>query len=260
MYQNLSYEVLKKNIGLLIINREKLLNVMNLETVRELNSFISERLPGENIKVLIITGAGSKAFVAGADIKQMREMNRIEFKEYCEISHSNFNKLQDYNNPVIAAINGYALGGGCELALACDIRVASDNAKLGFPEVKLGIFPCWGGSQRSSRIMGPGKVKELIFTGDMIDAVEAEKIGLVDRVVKKENLMTEVLNMAGKIARNSPNAIGYAKEAINNGIEMEIDKALEMEINLGVNCFDSKDRLEGMSAFLEKREPQFSED
>ncbi|MGH7885487.1 MAG: enoyl-CoA hydratase/isomerase family protein [Thermodesulfobacteriota bacterium] len=258
MYENISFEIVKQGIGLLKINREKVLNVMSLETVREIKSFIEKQLPNENINVLIITGAGSKAFVAGADIKQMKEMSKSEFRDYCEISHANFSGLQNLKIPVIAAVNGYALGGGCELAVACDIRVASENAKLGFPETKLGLFPCWGGSQRSSRLMGLGKVKELIFTGEMIDAEESLRIGLVDKVVKQENLMEEVLSMAEKICSNSPLAIGLAKEAINRGSEMELNDSLELELNLGVNCFDSADRVEGMSAFLEKRGAKFS--
>lgn len=258
MYENISYEVVNRRIGLLKINREKVLNVMSLDTVKELKTFIEDHLLKENIKVLVITGSGSKAFVAGADIKQMKEMNRDEFKDYCEISHENLNKLQDLKIPVIAAVNGFALGGGCELAIACDIRVASENAKLGFPETKLGLFPCWGGSQRSSRLIGLGKTKELIFTGEIISANEALKIGLVDKVVKQEYLMDEVIDMAEKICSNGSLAIGFAKHVINTGSEMELKDALRMELNHGVECFDSEDRIEGMSAFLEKRAPDFS--
>ncbi len=258
MYKNLSYEKIKEGIGLLTINRKKVLNVMDLDTVKELQKFINEQLPNEDINVLIITGQGSKAFVAGADIKQMSEMSREEFRNYCDISHGNFISLQNLKIPVIAAINGYALGGGCELAVACDMRIASENVKIGFPETKLGLFPCWGGSQRSSRLLGLGKVKELIFTGEMISAEEALKIGLVDKVVKQAELMSEVLSMAEKIASNSPLAIGFAKYAINRGSEMNLNDSLEMELDLGVDCFDSQDRLEGMSAFLEKRTPDFT--
>lgn len=258
MYENISFEIIKEGIGLLKINRENVLNVMSLETVKEIENFIENGLQNEDIRVLIITGSGSKAFVAGADIKQMKEMSRTEFRDYCEISHKNFNNLQNLKIPVIAAINGYALGGGCELAVACDIRIASENAKLGFPEVKLGLFPCWGGTQRSSRLIGLGKVKELIFTGEMIDSYEAYRIGLVDKVTKQEELMDEVIAMAEKISSNSPIAIGFAKEVINSGSETELKESLRLELNQGVECFDSKDRVEGMSAFLEKREADFS--
>jgi len=258
MFKNLKYEEIKNSIGLLTINREKAMNVLNLETVTELREFLENKLPEEDIKALIITGAGSKAFIAGADIKQMREMDRKEFENYSKISHGNFNTLQNLKIPVIAAINGYALGGGCELAIACDIRIASVNSKIGFPETKLGLFPCWGGSQRGSRLMSIGKLKELIFTGDMISADEALIIGLVDRVVKRDELMDKVLDMAEKIASNSPLAIRYAKAAINRGSETELSEALDMELNMGLDCFDSEDRIEGMSAFLEKREADFT--
>lgn len=256
MYDNITFEIVKEGIGLLKIEREKAMNILSLETVKELRKFLDEDLP-EEIRVLIITGSGSKAFVAGADINQMRNMDREEFHNYCRISHGNFNRLQDLKIPVIAAINGYALGGGCELAVACDIRIASDKAKIGFPETKLGIFPCWGGSQRASRLVGSGRLKELIFTGEMIDAEEALKIGLVDRVVKQDELIDEVMKIAEKISSNSSLAISYAKESINQGSEMDITSALVMEMEMGVDCFDSEDRVEGMSAFLEKREPVF---
>ncbi|NIT13728.1 MAG: hypothetical protein GTN99_05665, partial [Candidatus Dadabacteria bacterium] len=230
---------------------------LSLETVTELKEFIENKLPDEDIRVLIITGAGKKAFVAGADISQMKEMSREQFHNYCAISHSNFNSLQEINIPVIAAINGYALGGGCELAVACDIRIASDNVKIGFPETTLGLFPCWGGSQRALRLLGTGKAKELIFTGGMISAEEALNIGLVNKVVKQDDLMDEVLGIAEKISTNGPLALGYAKEMINRGQDMELTKSLELELEMGVECFDSFDRVEGMTAFLEKRKAKF---
>ncbi len=257
MFENIIYEEIKPGIGLLTINREKVLNVLNLETVSELNKFINKQLPAEDIRILIITGSGNKAFVAGADISQMKEMSKEQFHNYCIISHDNLNKLQSLKIPVIAAINGYALGGGCELAVACDLRIASENAKIGFPETKLGLFPCWGGSQRALRLLGIGKAKELIFTGDMIGAEHALNIGLVDKVVKHDVLMDEVICIAEKISSNSPLAIGYAKEMINRGQDMELPAVLELELKQGVECFDSYDRLEGMTAFLEKRPAEF---
>ncbi|NIP39636.1 MAG: hypothetical protein GWO07_15185 [Candidatus Dadabacteria bacterium] len=257
MPQNIVYEEIRPKIGLLTINREKTLNTLSLETVTELKEFIDSKLPNEDIRVLIITGAGKKAFVAGADISQMKAMSRDEFNDYCQISHGNFNNLQTLKIPVIAAINGYALGGGSELALACDIRISSDNAKLGFPETKLGLFPCWGGTQRALRLLGIGKAKELIFTGEMISAEQASEIGMVDKVVKQDDLMDEVTGIAEKIANNSPLAISYAKEMINKGQDMELTKALELELQEGVKCFDSYDREKGMSAFLEKRTAEF---
>ena len=257
MSQNIIYEEIKPNIGLLTINREKTLNTLSLETVTELREFIDNQLSNEDIRVLIITGAGKKAFVAGADISQMKAMSKDGFNDYCQISHGNFNNLQNLKIPVIAAINGYALGGGSELALACDIRIASDNAKLGFPETKLGLFPCWGGSQRALRLLGIGRAKELIFTGDMISAEQAADIGMVDKVVKQDDLMEQVVSIAEKISGNSPLAIGYAKEMINRGQDLELAESLELELQKGVECFDSYDREEGMSAFLEKRTAEF---
>ena len=257
MYQGLLFEIDENNIGTLTINKERTLNTLNLETIKELNKFGENELNNKDLKVLIITGAGKKAFVAGADIKQMGEMTKDEFENYCNLGHGIFNALQEAPFPVIAAINGYALGGGCELAVACDIRIASDNVKIGFPETKLGLFPCWGGSQRVTRLMGLGRAKELIFTGEMISAEEAFKIGLVDKVVKQEELIDEAMKIATLISTNSPLAVGFAKKVINKGSEMELHDALTYELQNGIECFDSEDRLEGMSAFLEKRAANF---
>lgn len=257
MYESLIFETDQSQVGTLTINKEKTMNTLSLDTMSELNQFAANELINNDLKALIITGAGGKAFVAGADIKQMREMTRDEFENYCNLGHGFFNALQDAPFPVIAAINGYALGGGCELAVACDIRIASDNAKIGFPETKLGLFPCWGGTQRITRLMGLGKAKELIFTCEMINAEEAHKIGLVDKVVKREELLDEAMKIAGQIAGNSPLAVGLAKKVLNSGSEMELSKALSFELENGLECFDSKDRVEGMSAFLEKRTANF---
>lgn len=257
MFENINYSVESPYIGILAINREKVLNTLSLETVTELKEFIGNQLPNEDIRVLIITGAGKKAFVAGADISQMKEMNADEFRNYCVIAHGNFNNLQNLKIPVIAAINGYALGGGSELALACDIRIASENAKLGFPETKLGIFPCWGGSQRATKLLGPGKAKELIFTGEMISAQQALEIGMVEKVVTQEELMAEALSIAQKIAKNGTLAVGLAKEMINTGQDIDLQEGLKLELSKGIECFDSYDRVEGMSAFLEKRKAEF---
>lgn len=257
MGENLKYEIVKDGIGLLTINRGKVLNTLSLETLKEFREFLDNELSEKDLRVLVITGSGNKAFVAGADIKQMKEMDKDQFGSYCDLAHGIFNTLQSIEIPVIAALNGYALGGGCELAVACDIRVASDNVKIGFPETKLGLFPCWGGSQRSSRLLSVGKVKELIYTGEMIDAGEAYRTGLVDRVFKQDQLMDEVIKLAETIAANSPLAVGYAKKVINKGSEMSLEEALEYELSEGLECFDSADRREGMSAFLEKRKPEF---
>ena len=254
---NIKYEMYSDNIGVITINREKSLNVLNLQTIQELWEFIYSDLPDKEINVLVITGAGNKAFVAGADIKEMSTMNESEFKQYCDTAHNVFNTLQSLDIPVIAAVNGYALGGGCELICACDIRIASDNAKVGFPEVKLGIFPCWGGSQRAARLIGMGKAKELIFSGEVISAHEGYNMGLIQKVVNQDELMNAVLELSKSISTNSSLAIKYAKRSINEGMEQSLHVALRKEINLGLEAFNSADRLEGMNAFLEKRTPNF---
>ena len=255
-YQFIEYEK-DGSVGILTINRPKALNVLNWETLKELGSFIENDLPKENLRALIITGAGDKAFVAGADVGQMSEMSAGEFREYIDYAHKIFNLIEDASVPSIAAVNGYALGGGCELALACDLRIASDKTKIGFPEVKLGIFPGWGGSQRVTRIMGNGKAKELIYTGDMVSAEEALRLGLVERVVPHEVVMKEALELAQTISSRAPLAVSAAKKAINQGSEMKIKDALELEKDLIDSCFDTEDRAEGMKAFLEKRDPDY---
>ena len=257
MYEYLLFEKEDNGIGTLTINKERAMNTLSLETLIELKEFTENELVNSDLRVLIITGAGGKAFVAGADIAQMKDMTKDEFEGYCNLGHSAFNALQQAPFPVIAAVNGYALGGGCELALACDMRIASENAKVGFPETKLGLFPCWGGSQRVTRLMGLGRAKELIFTGAMISAQEALEIGLVDKVVAKDGLMDEVNKIAGLIAANSPLAVGYAKKVINSGSEMELPDGLAYELKNGLECFDSEDRVEGMTAFMEKRTADF---
>jgi enoyl-CoA hydratase len=256
-FEFIIYEREPSDIGVLTINRPRVLNALNWQTLRELRTFLEDILPRENLKALIITGAGDKAFVAGADIAEMNEMKDSEFQDYVDLAHKVYNLIESDPSPCIAAINGYALGGGCELALACDIRIASDRAKLGFPEVKLGIFPGWGGTQRATRILGLGRTKELVFTGEMIDAGEALRIGLVERVVPHEKLMEEARGLANTIAKRGPRAVRMAKTAINAGSEMDLQKALLLEKTLVSLCFDSEDRVEGMKAFLQKREPSF---
>ena len=257
-FKSISYEKKEDGIGVLSINRPKVLNALDWDTLRELGKFFEEVLPDEGLKALIVTGAGDKAFVAGADIAQMNGMSAREFKKYVDYAHKVYQLLEDDPCPSIAAVNGYALGGGCELALACDIRIASDKARLGFPEVKLGIFPGWGGTQRITRVLGLGKTKELVFTGEMIDAQEALRIGLVEKVVPHDKIMEEAMALAGSIAKCGPLAVRLSKTAINAGSEMDLQKALLLEKSLVSICFDSSDRVEGMEAFLEKREPSFS--
>ncbi len=254
-YENIEYSV-EGNIGVLTVNRPKALNALNFETLREISSLLSDEFQKGELRGLIITGAG-KAFVAGADIAQMNQMDKEQFNEYVEFAHEVFSAIENGPCPVIAAVNGYALGGGCEFSLACDIRVASEKAMMGFPEVKLGLFPAWGGTQRATRILGPGKAKELIFTGEMIKAEDAHRIGLVEKVVPHDELMSSTMELANTIAARGPVAVGIAKTVINAGAGMELEKALSMDRSYASICFDSEDRAEGMSAFLEKRDPSF---
>ena len=256
-YEFIKYEKVNNAIGILSINRPKALNALNWDTLKDLGNFVEHDLPKEDLRVLIITGEGDKAFVAGADIAQMSEMSASDFKDYVDYAHKIYNFIENSPYPSIAAVNGYALGGGCELALTCDIRIASEKAKLGFPEVKLGIFPGWGGSQRITRIMGNAKAKELIYTGEMISAEEALRMGLVERVVPHEVVMKEAIELAESIAKRAPLAVSAAKKPINTGSEMDLDKSLELEKELILSCFDTYDRSEGMKAFLEKRDPDF---
>lgn len=256
-FEFIIYEREPGDIGILTVNRPKVLNALSWQTLRELRTFLENILPKENLRALIVTGAGDKAFVAGADITEMFNMKGIEFQEYVELAHNVYELIESDPSPCIAAINGYALGGGCALALACDIRIASEKAKLGFPEVKLGIFPGFGGTQRVTRILGLGRTKELVFTGEMIDAKEAERIGLVEKVVPHDKVMEEAKQLAHTIAKRGPIAIRLAKTAINSGSEMDLKKALLLEKTLVSLCFNSEDRIEGMKAFLEKREPSF---
>jgi enoyl-CoA hydratase len=257
-FEFISYEREPNNIGILTINRPNVLNALNWDTLGELREFLEDVLPKEELKALIFTGAGDKAFVAGADIAQMNEMKERDFQDYVDYAHRVYELIENEPCPSIAAINGYALGGGCELALACDIRIASEKARLGFPEVKLGIFPGWGGTQRVTRVLGLGKTKELVFTGEMVNAEEALRIGLVERVVPHAEIMNEAKKLAGEIAKRGPIAVRLSKTAINAGSEMDLQKALLLEKTLVSLCFDSQDRVEGMKAFLEKREPSFT--
>lgn len=254
-YQKLLIEQ-QGHICIVKINNPESLNALNSEILSELDIAFSEIATDDNIYCVIITGEG-RSFVAGADISQMKNMNAIEGKHFGEHGASVFRKIEKLRIPVIAAINGFALGGGCELAMSCDIRLASTKAKFGQPEVGLGITPGFSGTQRMARIVGIGKAKELIYTADIIDAAEALRIGLVNKVAEPEALMDEALKMAGKISSKAPIAIRNSKEAINNGMQADIDSAIATEANLFGLCFASHDQKEGMSAFFEKRTPDF---
>ncbi|MGG7164480.1 short-chain-enoyl-CoA hydratase [Clostridium ihumii] len=245
-----------QNIAVIKLNRPKALNALNSETLKEINDAIEIIEKDESIYTVIIIGEG-KAFVAGADISEMKDLNSIQGREFGILGNKVFRRIETLKKPVIAAVNGFALGGGCELSMACDIRIASVKAKFGQPESGLGITPGFGGTQRLARLVGEGVAKELIFTCDIIKADEALRIGLVNKVVEPEELMNEAMNMAKKIANNAPKAVAFCKEAINNGIQMNIEDALRYESEIFGMCFSTCDQKEGMSAFLEKRDKVF---
>ena len=246
----------RDNIGIIKINRPESLNALNIETLGEIRDAVTSLNNDEDVKVLIFTGEG-KAFIAGADIKQMKDMNEDEAKEFSSLGQKIFDIIENLDKPVIAAVNGFALGGGCELAMACDIRLASDTAKFGQPEVNLGIIPGFGGTQRLARLVGKGIAKELIFTGDMIDAQTAMRIGLVNKIIALDDLMSEALAMAHKIALKGPASILISKSVINRGLDVDLSKGLGIERDGFVQCVASGEAKEGMEAFVEKRKPNW---
>lgn len=245
------------HVAIVTLNRPKALNALNSETLEDLNKALDYLKEEKNIYSIILTGAGGKAFVAGADISEMKELNEEQGKEFGILGNKVFRKLENLNKPVIAAIPGFALGGGCELAMACDIRIASEKAKFGQPETGLGITPGFGGTQRLPRLVGEGKAKELIYTGAIIKADEALRIGLVNKVVEHDALMEEAMKMAKLISANAPIAITLCKDAINRGMQVDIDKAISIEAEDFGKCFNTEDQKEGMTAFLERREKNF---
>ncbi|MEN6413853.1 MAG: short-chain-enoyl-CoA hydratase [Veillonellales bacterium] len=256
-YSNLLFNE-EAGVAVITINRPKALNALNSAVLDDLNQAFDEVAANDAVKVVILTGSGEKAFVAGADITQMKDMNVIEGKIFAEKGQSTFLKIEQCTKPVIAAVHGFALGGGCELAMACDIRIASETAKFGQPEVGLGIVPGFGGTQRLARLVGRGMAKLLIYTADMVDAQEALRIGLVQRVVAPENLLEEAKGIAKRILKKSSSAVYLAKDAINRGMEMDIPNAMQYEAYIFGTCFASEDQKEGMTAFVEKRKPLFS--
>jgi enoyl-CoA hydratase len=247
-----------QQIAEVVINRPKALNALNSDVLAELLRVFDELAADDAVKVVILTGSGDKAFVAGADIAEMSKMDVQESRKFAELGQEVFLKIQQFSKPVIAAVNGFALGGGCELAMACDIRVASEKAKFGQPEVTLGIIPGFGGTQRLPRLVTAGMAKLLIFTGDMIDAQEAYRIGLVQKVLPAAEMMAEVKAIAGRIIARSAIAVGLAKAAINRGLDMDISTAMQYEAFIFGTCFAGEDQTEGMEAFLAKRKAVFS--
>ncbi len=254
-FKNLLFE---KNEGIctIKINNPQTLNALNGEVLKELDNAFDLVAEDEEVSVIILTGEG-KAFVAGADIAYMNTLNVEEAKKFAENGSRIFRKIEMLDKVVIAAVNGYALGGGCELCMACDIRIASEKAKFGQPEVGLGIAPGFSGTLRLPRLVGFGRAKELIFTGGHIDAQEAYRIGLANKVTDKDSLMEETYAMAKKIASNSKTAVKYAKEAMNRGMDSDMQTGIAMEANLFGLCFAHEDQKEGMTAFIEKRPANF---
>ncbi len=245
-------------IGIITINRPQVLNALNDQTVREIDTALVELGNDPDVRVIVITGAGPKAFVSGADINELRALKTAqEARRKAAEGQRVLRRIEMLPKPVIAAINGYALGGGCEIAMACDIRVAADTAKLGQPEINLGILPGYGGTQRLPRLVGGGRAKLLLFTGEMVDANEAYRLGLVDKVVPAAELMDQVKALAQNIASKAPVALALIKEAVNRGLEMPLDDANAFEAQAFGLVATTEDRVEGTSAFLEKRRPQF---
>lgn len=245
------------NLAIVTINRPKALNALNSETLKDLNTAIDDLEKDNNIYAVILTGAGEKSFVAGADISEMKDLNEEQGREFGILGNKVFRRLETLDKPVIAAISGFALGGGCELAMSCDIRIASEKAKFAQPESGLGITPGFGGTQRLPRIVGLGKAKELIYTGEIIKADEALRIGLVNKVVALEELMNEAKAMANKIMVNAPIAVRLCKDAINRGMQVGMDEAIMIEAEDFGKCFSTEDQTEGMTAFMERREKNF---
>ncbi len=254
-YKNIIIETAEK-IGIVKINRPDVLNAVNVETILELGNAVRELNDNQDILVVIITGEG-KSFVSGSDISRLIEMDSLQAREYSQTGQRVLSFIENMEKPVIAAVNGYALGSGCELAMACDIRIASEKAKFGQPEVKLGLIPGHAGTQRLARLVGVGKAKELIFTGDMIDAQEALRIGLVNKVVVPDMLLEEAKNIANKIIDVGPTSVRLAKTVINRGVDANATTGNSYETEAFSILFSTDEAKEGMKAFLEKRRPDW---
>ncbi len=251
------YEV-KGATGIITINRERALNALNSTVLDELDKTL-DAVNLDEVRCLILTGAGQKSFVAGADIGEMSSLTKEEGEAFGKKGNDVFRKLETFPIPVIAAINGFALGGGCEIAMSCDIRICSDNAVFGQPEVGLGITPGFGGTQRLPRLVGAGMAKQMIYTGRNIKAEEAYRIGLVNAVYTQEELMTQAEKMASAIAKNAPIAVRNCKKAINDGLDVDMDQAIVIEEKLFGDCFETEDQKYGMAFFLDKNKEKVKE-
>jgi enoyl-CoA hydratase len=254
-YNNLLLEN-KGGILFITVNRPNKMNALNIETVKEINNAFQEVYDDTEVRGVILTGSGEKAFVAGADISEIAELNEVNGRRFAERGQDVFSLIEECPKPVIAAVNGFALGGGCELAMACHIRVASENAKFGQPEVNLGIIPGYGGTQRLTQLVGKGKAMELMMTGDMISAAEAKEIGLVNHVTPLEDLRGKCLEIMQKIVAKAPIAVGMIVDCVNAWYDKE-EHGYQTEANSFSRCCGSEDFKEGTSAFLEKRKPAF---
>ena len=244
-------------IGILTIDREDSLNAMNPDVLKELDQSVKEFISDENLGVIIITGAGEKAFIAGADIKLMQNLDTKGGLEFGKLGQEVTMTIEDSPKPVLAAINGFALGGGCEISMACHIRYASENAIFAQPEVKLGLIPGWGGTQRLPRIVGMGNATELIIGGHMIDAKEALRIGLVNKIFPLDNLMEETINFAKEILKNGPDCIAESLRCINNSAGHSLMEGLDIEVEAFSELFGTDETTEGLNAFVDKRKPKF---
>jgi enoyl-CoA hydratase len=244
-------------VATIIINRPEALNAMNKVVMTELKQAMEECVENNNVGVIVITGTGDKAFVAGADIKSMQRMSGREALEFSREGQEMTMVIENSPKPVIAAVNGFALGGGCEIALACDMRIASENAQFSQPEVTLGIIPGWGGTQRLPRLIGKGRAIEMIAGGKMIDAKEALRIGLVNHVVSQSGLIDEAHSLAKSIIKNGPRAVGAALKCIHKGFDEHLENGLDIELNAFAELFETDEQREGTTAFVEKRKPNF---
>jgi len=249
---------IEEGIATITMNRPKSLNALNTDTLRELKTAMLKADSDDAVKVIIVTGAGEKAFVAGADIAQMRDLDTLQGRRMTMLGQEVFSVIENLDKPVIAAVNGFALGGGCELAMACDVRIVSETAKFGQPEVNLGIIPGFAGTQRLARLIGKGRAKYYIMTSNMMNAAKAYELGLADVVVKPEELMSACRETARLIMSKAPVAVMMAKKAVNHGLDMDLASGVAYEAEAYTTCFATRDRIEGMSAFLEKRASNFT--
>jgi enoyl-CoA hydratase len=256
-YNNLLFGV-EEGIATITFNRPKALNAMNSETMGELLHVVATCKSDDRIKGVILTGSGEKAFVAGADISEMQNLRPKEALAFMELGHETLRLIETLSKPSIAAVNGFALGGGVEISMACDIRFASETARFGQPEILIGLIPGWGGTQRLPRLVGVGRAKELIMSGEQIDAKRAYEIGLVNRIFPQDQLLIETTKFARKLAGMPGFAVKMVKHAINFGYDLALDNALRIEMECCAQCFSTDDQKEGMKAFLEKRKPIYT--